>query len=221
MKIQWGQLLFGDRSRHTYRRWSIGEQRRQGTSTSCSIWQGNIFSRLARFSLGQAKLEISSWTKTLKIFLFVHPQFGKGISCCSCFLHHVMRSIKQTPTTDVHATLSFRSVFCFCLMPSVPSLHSISCSFPFPVHRSIHPSTSQTRSFPLRRQARSFPPAFLPFLPSFPSLPSLPLPLFTLSIGPGTGPGQSRDLEGFPPSRGLFIVCYKIDKSRVKDKTYI
>ena len=37
--------------------------------------------------------------------------------------------------------------------------------------------------------------SFLSFLPSVHSLPSLPL--FALSYGPGTGPGQTRDQEDF------------------------
>jgi hypothetical protein len=101
-----------------------------------------------------------------------------------------MRLFRSVPSSDFA-----------CSPPFPPSAQSLALFPSLSIDRSIHPSAPQARSFPRRRQARSFPPSFLPFLP-FPSL--LALALVCAVRGPGPGPGQARDLEGFQQGQIFF-----------------
>jgi hypothetical protein len=89
-----------------------------------------------------------------------------------------MRLFRSVPSSDFA-----------CCPPFPPSAQSLALLPSLSIDQSIHPSAPQARSFPRRRQARSFPPSFLPF----PSFLALALVCAVRAAVPGPVPGRPGD----------------------------
>jgi hypothetical protein len=111
---------------------------------------------------------------------------------CCCSSYPSPCAINKTNFKHaVHETLSFPSLFSFCLLPNPPSLRSMSCSRLCP---SIHPSSAP--------QTRSCLPFLFPSLPSFLPFPSFPSFLDRPSLRWRAVPGP---VPGLPGTRRIFI----------------
>ena len=129
-------------------------------------------------------------------------------------IFHPVRSIKQTPTTAVHATLSLPSLFLPIVpapFPCPPPARSLAlCS----VHQSIHPYAPQARSFARRRPA----PSSLPL--SFPFFLALSFVCAALRAVPGPVPGRPGTIQIFSSDgkreKKMWFRSLNINKGAVK-----